>query len=81
LPPKSELLVANLVLEDGYLLVPDRPGIGVELKPGIADLYPATSRAIHTPMHEDGSVADIRPASQAQQRAFPAPARRTDASS
>jgi galactonate dehydratase len=57
-PPKSDLLVDNLVLEDGYLRVPDRPGIGVELKPGIAERYPPTARPIRTPLHEDGSVAD-----------------------
>jgi len=58
LPPKSELLVENLVLENGYLIVSDRPGIGVELKPGIAERYPPTSRPIETALHEDGSVAD-----------------------
>ena len=58
LPPKSELLVENLVLENGYLIVPERPGIGVELKPGIAERFPPTRRAIDTALHEDGSVAD-----------------------
>lgn len=57
-PPKSELLVENLVLENGYLIVPERPGIGVALKPGIAERYPPTRRAIETAVHEDGSVAD-----------------------
>ena len=58
LPPKRELLVENLVLENGYLIVPERPGIGVELKPGIAERFPPIRRAIETMLHEDGSVAD-----------------------
>ena len=58
LPPKSELLEENLVFEDGYLIVPDRPGIGVRLKAGIAERYPPTTRRIETELHEDGSVAD-----------------------
>lgn len=58
LPPKSELLVENLVLENGYLIVPERPGIGVELRPGIAERFPPARREIETALHEDGSVAD-----------------------
>ncbi|MBI2939678.1 MAG: mandelate racemase/muconate lactonizing enzyme family protein [Chloroflexi bacterium] len=57
-PPKNDFLVENLRLENGYLVVPDRPGIGVELKPGLVDRYPHMPRAIDTPLHEDGSVAD-----------------------
>ncbi len=57
-PPKNDLLVENLRLEDGYLIVPDRPGLGVELKPDIAARYPYAPRPIQTPLHEDGSVAD-----------------------
>ena len=47
-----------LVREGGYLLVPDRPGIGVELNLEAARRYPPAARAIRTPLHEDGSVAD-----------------------
>jgi galactonate dehydratase len=57
-PPKSELLVENLRFEGGYLLVPDRPGIGVRLRPDAATRHPPTDRAIETALHEDGSVAD-----------------------
>lgn len=57
-PPKNNLLVENLRLEQGYLVVPERPGIGVELKPGVAEKYPFTPRTIETALHEDGSVAD-----------------------
>jgi galactonate dehydratase len=56
-PPAPDLLVENLTLEDGYLLLPDRPGLGVELKPGIEKQYPPVVRPIETPVREDGSVA------------------------
>lgn len=56
-PPCPDLLVENLRLENGYLLLPDRPGLGVELKPGIAAKYPPVRRPIETPVREDGSVA------------------------
>lgn len=58
LPPKNDLLIENLALVDGYLHIPEKPGIGVELKPGIAEKYPFMPPTIETPLHEDGSVAD-----------------------
>lgn len=57
-PPKNDLLVENLRLEDGYLVVPDRPGIGVALKPGLAERYPPRVEAVEPALHEDGAVAD-----------------------
>ena len=57
-PPKDDFLVENLRLEGGYLAVPERPGLGIELKPDVATRYPYTRRAIETSLHEDGSVAD-----------------------
>jgi galactonate dehydratase len=57
-PPKNDFLVENLRLQDGYLVVPDRPGIGVRLKPGLAERYPPTLRPPDPALHEDGSVAD-----------------------
>ena len=44
-PPKSELLVNPLKLEDGHLVVPEGPGLGIELKRG---------RAVHTCVHRQG---------------------------
>ena len=57
-PPKNDFLVENLELKAGYLTVPERPGIGVELKPGLADRYPFALRELTTATHEDGAVAD-----------------------
>jgi len=57
-PPKSEIVTAPLRREGGYLIVPERPGIGVELNLEAARRYPPVPREIRTPLHEDGSVAD-----------------------
>jgi galactonate dehydratase len=57
-PPKSEILKTPLEREGGYLKVPDRPGIGVELDLEVARRYPPVAKEIRTPLHEDGSVAD-----------------------
>ena len=56
-PLGVRLLIENLTLENGYLLVPDKPGLGVELKPGIEKKYPRVVRPIVTDVREDGSVA------------------------
>jgi len=57
-PPKSTILKQPLVREGGYLLVPNRPGIGVELDMDVVRAYPPVAKVIATPLHEDGSVAD-----------------------
>src|SRR5215210_1051560 len=40
LPPKSEIVKSALKLEKGYLIIPDAPGIGVELAEDAAERYP-----------------------------------------
>ena len=57
-PPKSELLVEPLKLEDGYLVVPEGPGLGIELNEDAMDKYPFKDKVLETPLHRDGSVAD-----------------------
>lgn len=57
-PPKSELVKHPLKVEKGYLIVPDKPGIGIELNEDkIAD-YPYKPREFLTLLGEDGSVID-----------------------
>jgi galactonate dehydratase len=56
-PPTDDLLVQNLELRSGYLELPDKPGIGAELKPDIEKKYPRVKRRIETTLREDGSVA------------------------
>jgi galactonate dehydratase len=57
-PPKSEIVQTSLRVEDGFLIIPDAPGIGVELAADAAERYPYYPREIHTRLHVDGSVVD-----------------------
>ncbi|MFO7918503.1 MAG: galactonate dehydratase [Anaerolineae bacterium] len=57
-PPKSEIVRSTLELEDGFLIVPDAPGIGVELNEETLDKYPFRPRDMVTRLHVDGSVVD-----------------------
>ncbi len=57
-PPKSELLANPLTLKDGHLVVPDGPGLGVELNEAALARYPFKDKVLETPIARDGSVAD-----------------------
>ena len=45
--------------EAGYIVVPDRPGIGIELVDDICERFPAKPRSISAQIAHDGSVYDI----------------------
>jgi galactonate dehydratase len=57
-PPKSEIVHSALRLEDGFLIIPDTPGIGVELAEDAPERHPYRPRAVKTRLHVDGSVVD-----------------------
>jgi galactonate dehydratase len=57
-PPKSEMVTSVLQREGGYLLISDKPGIGIELAPDAAERFPYRPRQVLTRLHEDGSVVD-----------------------
>ena len=57
-PPKSELLVDPIKLENGYLIVPEGPGLGIELSEAAISKYPFQDKILETPIAADGSVAD-----------------------
>jgi galactonate dehydratase len=57
-PPKSELLVTPLKLEEGYLIVPDGPGLGIELNEAALAAHPFKEKILDTPLGFDGSVQD-----------------------
>ncbi len=46
----AEILVKPLVWEEGYLVVPDAPGLGVELDVAVAEAHPYTGSALHLEM-------------------------------
>jgi galactonate dehydratase len=58
-PPKSEI-VKSAISHDGkgYLIIPDAPGIGIELAPDAAEKHPYRMRWVGTRLHADGSVVD-----------------------
>ena len=57
-PPKSEIVKEVLECEDGFIKIPDRPGIGVELADDAMEKHPFKSRRRNTRLHVDGSVVD-----------------------
>ncbi len=57
-PPKSEIVKSAVQVENGFLIVPDTPGIGVELADDAQERHPPTPREIGTRLHLDGSVID-----------------------
>jgi galactonate dehydratase len=57
-PPKTEMVKTTVQREGGYLIVPDAPGIGIELAEDAAERHPYKPRTLLTRLHEDGSVMD-----------------------
>ncbi|MFN2200513.1 MAG: galactonate dehydratase [Caldilineaceae bacterium] len=57
-PPKSEIVKSRLVLKDGFLIIPDAPGIGIELADDAAERWPYVPRDVTTRLNSDGSVMD-----------------------
>jgi galactonate dehydratase len=57
-PPKSEIVRTTLRVEDGYLIIPEAPGIGIELAPDARERHPYRPRQVQTRLHVDGSVVD-----------------------
>jgi galactonate dehydratase len=56
-PPLTEIVDQAVKLEKGYVIVPDRPGIGVEINENALAKYPYRHRKITGDFYEDGSVA------------------------
>ncbi|MBA7631741.1 D-galactonate dehydratase [subsurface metagenome] len=57
-PPKSEIVKKPLKLEKGFLVIPDAPGIGIELAEDAKERYPFRPRKFQTRLKVDGSVID-----------------------
>ena len=54
--PKDDMVKEPLRAENGYIAVPDTPGIGVEFSEDAHAKYPATPRVPSTALRADGSV-------------------------
>lgn len=57
-PPKNRIVKSTIRLENGFLIVPEAPGIGIELMDDAEELYPYRPRPYVTRIQEDGSVYD-----------------------
>jgi galactonate dehydratase len=57
-PPKSEIVKSALELDNGFLIIPDAPGLGIELAEDAQERYLYKPRAVRTRLHADGSVVD-----------------------
>jgi len=57
-PPKSEIVKSAVRLDNGFLIVPDAPGIGIELAEDAAERHPYVMRWVGTRLNTDGSVMD-----------------------
>ena len=55
---QSDLVTWTPRCENGFALLPEKPGIGVELREGIAEAFPFRRRAMNTRLHVDGSIVD-----------------------
>ncbi len=56
---ESAMTKEPLKEEEGYILIPDAPGIGIELADDICQKFPAKQRSISAQTAYDGSVYDI----------------------
>ena len=63
LPAGGEAVATGLVktaltVQDGFIVIPNVPGIGVELGEDAEKRFPFRPRAVETRLHRDGSVVD-----------------------
>jgi len=56
--PKNQIVKSTVRLDNGYLIIPDGPGIGIELADDAAEKYPYRERKVDTRLMADGSVMD-----------------------
>ena len=58
MPPKSDLVKAPLKLEAGHLIVPDAPGLGIELNEDAFEHYPPQPHIRPPVITSDGALRD-----------------------
>jgi galactonate dehydratase len=56
--PDKDLLKERLRVENGFLIIPNGPGIGVELVDDVREKFPPKPRPVGTRLNVDGSVID-----------------------
>lgn len=56
--PKNEIVKTSMKCVDGFIIIPDVPGIGAELVEGAQEKYPFKPSIIKTRLNTDGSIMD-----------------------
>ena len=56
---EGSMITQPLQLDRGYLVIPEGPGIGIELAEDITEKFPPAQRSLHCQIAFDGSVHDI----------------------
>lgn len=57
---EKDMITTELKLDHGFLVVPNAPGIGIELVDDITEKFPPAQRSINCQISYDGSVRDLR---------------------
>jgi galactonate dehydratase len=52
------MVKGTLKIENGFLTIPDAPGLGIELAEDAAKRFPYKPRQVQTRLNTDGSVVD-----------------------
>ena len=56
---EKAMITTELVLDHGFLVIPDAPGIGIELADDITEKFPPAQRSINCQISFDGAVRDL----------------------
>lgn len=56
---EKDMITTELKLDHGFLVVPNAPGIGIELVDDITEKFPPAQRSINCQISYDGSVRDL----------------------
>ena len=56
---ESRMITTPLELDRGYLVIPDAPGIGIELVDDVTEKFPPAQRSISCQIGFDGAVRDV----------------------
>jgi galactonate dehydratase len=56
-PEWTDIVDRVIEVRDGYLIAPDRPGLGIELDDAGLAKHPPRAVDLNAPLREDGSVS------------------------
>lgn len=54
----ANIMEGDLIIENGFMLCPEKPGIGISLRDDAEDIRPPISKQVRMRRHRDGSVVD-----------------------